>query len=161
MCCLKYWEFNLVTNFDKYFCHVCHCIQHLYSNPVLEGFICRVDLPFASSWGKWDCEGEYLMSASCFLPSPVHCIYFNFVHTCFFYFCLLRCVVLYQYLQADLHGKSSDTADKTSGKRGLRIKQWSGPIYFFIFSLLTLLESNWKSPIQINTKPLGLLNSFT
>lgn len=60
----------------------------------------------------------------------------------FFYFCLLCCVVLYQYLQADLHGKSSDTADKTSGKEGLRIKQQSGPLYFFIFSLLTPLESN-------------------
>lgn len=30
-CCLKYLEFNLVTNFDKRFYNVCQCVQQLVS----------------------------------------------------------------------------------------------------------------------------------
>lgn len=87
----------------------------------MEGFIYHVDLSFASSGGKRDCEGEYLMSVSFFffLPQYIVCIFILFILA--FSICLLCCVVLYQYLQADLHGKSSDTADKTSGKEELRI----------------------------------------
>uniref|UniRef100_A0A8C9ER54 DENN domain containing 5B n=2 Tax=Pavo cristatus TaxID=9049 RepID=A0A8C9ER54_PAVCR len=43
--------------------------------------------------------------------------------------------VLYKWLEADLHGKSSDTANKASGKQGLRTKQSTGPLCLFTFHL--------------------------
>lgn len=127
-------EFNLVTNFDKYFYNVCHCIQHLCSNIVVKGFIYHVGLLFASSGGEERLQGVCLMSASHFFPSPVHlCYLFILFILAFFYLCFLCCVVLYKWLEAELHGKSSDTADKTSGKEGLRTKQSPGPLLSLCF----------------------------
>lgn len=81
------------------------------------------------------------MSASHFFFLPQYIfVSFNFVHTCFFCLCLLCCVVLYKWLEADLHGKSSDTADKTSGKEALRTKQSPGPPSLSLFSLFQLLN---------------------
>lgn len=158
-CCLKCREFNLVTNFDKYFYCVCQCIQHLYSNTVAEGFIYHMDLPFGSSGGKRGCTGVCLMSASCFsLPPYIH-ISFHFVHTCFlFYLCLLCCVVLYKWLEADLHGKSSDTADKTSGKEALRTKAITRPSFSLLFSDFQLPLNQIKGQ-SLKIKP-KILNFF-
>lgn len=98
--------------------------------------------PLTVVGGREVARGSVLMSASRFSLPQYICISFHFVYTCFFYLCLLCCVVLYKWLEADLHGKSSDTADKTSGKEALRTKQSPGPFSLFIFCLPTPLESN-------------------
>lgn len=97
-------------------------------------FVCHMYLPFVASGGKRGCEGDSLPV----LPICVH-FFLQYTFMSFmllilaFYLSLLCCVVLYKWLEADLHGKSSDTANKASGKQGWRTKRSTGPPYFFTF----------------------------
>lgn len=142
-CCLKCLELNLVTNFDRHFYSYFQCVQQLCSETISEFLFAMCILPFVGSGGKRGCEGGclpftyfYFFFSSSTLVCLSRCSYL------LFYLSLLCCVVLYKWLEADLHGKSSDTANKASGKQGLRTKQSTGPLCLFTFRLPATFESN-------------------